>query len=161
LTNPAIAVGGFDVMSIRALMAGLRKIGVAPALLVLLLSVRVATAAAVECQHELADAARAAERAQEALRIEALALGGELCLVEEYPAQPGPAESAHDHDGPHLSTPCPFFKSPAALTDISVDPAARIVAFSYITARTDAPCAAAQTPCAAYSPRAPPLPAQG
>src|SRR6056297_3597572 len=145
-------------MSIRALMAGLRKIGVAPALLVLLLSVRVATAA---CQHELADAARAAERAQEALRVEALALGGELCLVEEYPAQPGPTESAHDHDGPHLSTPCPFFKSPAALTDISVDPAARIVAFSYITARTDAPCAAAQTPCAAYSPRAPPLPAQG
>ena len=148
-------------MSIRALMAGLRKIGVAPALLVLLLSVRVATAAAVECQHELADAARAAERAQEALRVEAQHLGGELCLVEEYPAQPNPTEAAHDHDGPHLSTPCPFFKSPAALTDLSVDPAARLIAFSYIAARADAPCAAAQTPCAAYSPRAPPLPAQG
>ena len=142
-------------------MAGLRKVGVAPALLILLLSVRVATAAAVDCQHELADAARAAERAQEALRVEALALGGELCLVEDHAAEPGPTEAAHDHDGPHLGTPCPFFKSPAALTDIVVDPAARIVAFSCITARTDVPRAAAQAPCAAYSPRAPPLPAQG
>jgi len=141
-------------------MAGLRKVGVAPALLILLFGVRVATAAAVECQHELADAARAAERAQEALRVEALALGGELCLVEDA-AQPGPADAAHDHDGPHLGTPCPFFKSPAALTDVSVDPAVRIVAFSYITARPDAPCAIAQAPCAAYSPRAPPLSAQG
>ncbi|GAW34543.1 hypothetical protein RA2_01593 [Roseovarius sp. A-2] len=149
------------MLSIRALMAGLRKVGVAPALLIVLLSVRVATAAAVDCQHELADAARAAERAQEALRIEALALGGELCLVEENPAQPAPTEAAHDHDGPHLGTPCPFFKSPAALTDISVDPAARIVTFSYISARTDVPGAAAQIPCAAYSPRAPPLTAQG
>ena len=142
-------------------MAGLRKVGVAPALLILLLSVRVATAAAVDCQHELADAARAAERAQEALRIEAQNLGGELCLVEDHAAEPDPTEAAHDHDGPHLSTPCPFFKSPAALTDLSVDPAARIMAFSYIAARTDVPCAAAQTRCAAYSPRAPPLPAQG
>ncbi|SEM27942.1 hypothetical protein SAMN04488077_103248 [Roseovarius tolerans] len=149
------------MLSIRALMAGLRKVGVAPALLIVLLSVRVATAAAVDCQHELADAARAAERAQEALRIEALALGGELCLVEDHAAEPDPTEAAHDHDGPHLSTPCPFFKSPAALTDLSVDPAARIMAFSYIAARTDVPCAAAQTRCAAYSPRAPPLPAQG
>lgn len=142
-------------------MAGLRKVGVAPALLIVLLSVRVATAAAVDCQHELADAARAAERAQEALRIEALALGGELCLVEDHAAEPDPTEAAHDHDGTHLSTPCPFFKSPAALTDLSVDPAARIIAFSYIAARTDVPCAAAQTRCAAYSPRAPPLSAQG
>ena len=143
-------------MSIRALMAGLRKIGVAPALLVLLLSVRVATAAAVECQHELADAARAAERAQEALRIEALALGGELCLVEEYPAQPGPAESAHDHDGPHLSTPCPFFKSPVALADAVPGPAVRNVAFSRLAPLTDAACPEAQAPVAAYSARAPP-----
>ena len=62
-----------------------KRVGFAPALLVLLLSVRVATAAAVDCQHELADAAQAHHHAQDRLKIEAIALGGALCLGEENP----------------------------------------------------------------------------
>jgi len=101
-------------------MAGVRQVGLAPALFVLLISVRVATAAAVECQHELAVAARAGDRAQAAFQIEAEALGGALCLVEEHaaPAQPEPTGTARDPEGPHLTSPCPFFKSPANLTAI-------------------------------------------
>jgi len=124
----------------------------APALLVLLLGVRVATAAAVDCQHELADAARAAERAQEARLVEVQALGGELCLY----ADAAPSEAAETEDAHHLSTPCPFFKSPVALADAAPDPAARIVAFSRLAPLTDAACPEAQAPVAAYSARAPP-----
>ncbi|MFB9148598.1 hypothetical protein [Roseovarius ramblicola] len=125
---------------------------VAPALLVLLLGVRVATAAAVECQHELADAARAAERTQEARLAEVVALGGELCLY----ATGAPSDNAQQEDGPHLSTPCPFFKSPVALTDAAPDPAARIVAFSRLSPLTGAACPEAQARAAAYNARAPP-----
>ena len=53
----------------------MREVRLDPANLVLLLSVRVATAAAVECRHELANAARAAEAVEESLRIETRALG--------------------------------------------------------------------------------------
>jgi hypothetical protein len=144
------------VMSIRARIAGMIGGRWAPALLVLLLSVRVATAAAVECQHELASAARAAERAQEALRVEAQALGGELCLVDAQ--QPA---AAQDHGEHHLSTPCPFFKSPVTLPGIVKDAAARDVTFSRLVPVADMPATDAQAPRAAYSPRAPPVAAPG
>ncbi|MBC7181504.1 MAG: hypothetical protein H5U14_15645, partial [Roseovarius sp.] len=52
-------------------MRRLRGVGFGPALLVLLLSVRVATAAAVDCQHELADAARTHLHVQEQIKLEA------------------------------------------------------------------------------------------
>ncbi|MDZ7710780.1 MAG: hypothetical protein U5K36_12490 [Roseovarius sp.] len=129
----------------------------APAILVLLLGVRVATAAAVECQHELADAAHAAERAQEALRAETLALGGELCLY----ATGDPAETAQQDGAPHLTSPCPFFKSPLALAGIVTDATARIVSFSPLAPVTSVPASDAQAPRAAYSPRAPPRVALG
>jgi len=141
------------IMGIGARIAGMTKGRVAPALLVLLLGVRVATAAAVDCHHELADAARAAERAQEALKAEALALGGELCL---YAAGAAPSETAEQEDGAHPGTPCPFFKSPAALADTVGEAASRTVAFSRLVPLTDAACPEAQAPCAAYSARAPP-----
>lgn len=139
-------------MGIRARLAGMAKGKIAPALMVLLLGVRVATAAAVECQHELADAARAAERAQEARLAEVVALGGELCLY----ATDAPSDTAEQEGGPHLSAPCPFFKSPAALTDTAPDAAVRIVAFSRLAPLTDAACPEAQTLHTAYSARAPP-----
>lgn len=68
---------------------------------------------------ELADAARAAERAQEALRIKAAARGGGLCLVEKRPA------TAYEEGGRHLTSPCPFFKSPVVLSAIATDAAPR------------------------------------
>src|SRR6056297_1046235 len=144
-------------MSIRARIAGLARGRVAPALLVLLLGVRVATAAAVDCHHELADAARAAERAQEARLAEVVALGGELCLY----ATDAPSETAEQEDGQHLSTPCPFFKSPAALADTDGETPARIVAYSLLSPLTGTACPEAQAPCTAYSARAPPLSARG
>ncbi len=144
-------------MGIRARIAGMAKGRVAPALLVLLLGVRVATAAAVECQHELADAARAAERAQEARLAEVIALGGALCLY----AVGAPSDTAEQEDRPHLNAPCPFFKSPVTLTDTGPDPAARIVAFSRLAPLSDAGCPEAQAPVAAYNARAPPPLARG
>jgi len=144
-------------MGIRARLADTAKGRVVPALLVLLLGVRVATAAAVDCQHELADAARSAERAQEARLAEVAALGGELCLY----AVGAPSETAEQEDGPHPGTPCPFFKSPATLTDMVPDPAARIVAFSRLAPFTDAACPEAQAPAIAYSARAPPVSVRG
>ena len=138
-------------MGIRARLAGASKGRLGLALLVLLLGVRVATAAAVECQHELADAARAADHAQQAGLAEIRALGGALCLVEaEQPA------AAQDSDPLHLTSPCPFFKSPLALPDIVTESAARIVAFSRLTPIGAGPATDAQGPRAAYSSRAPP-----
>lgn len=121
-----------------------------PALLVLLLSVRVATAAAVECQHELADAARAAERAQAALRIEASALGGELCIVDEAGA------SAHDTDGPHLTSPCPFFKSPLSLPAITTNAVPREANVSQLWQGLTDQRPETDATFAAYRPRGPP-----
>ena len=144
-------------MGICARIAGLAKGRLGPALLVLLLGVRVATAAAVDCQHELADAARAAERAQEALRAETLALGGELCLY----ATGDPATTAQQDGAPHLTAPCPFFKSPLALPDIVYDSAARDVTFSRLSPVTGVPATDAQAPRADYNPRAPPQAALG
>lgn len=123
---------------------------VAPALLVLLLGVRVATAAAVECQHELTSAARAAEQAQEALRNEARALGGELCLVEAGSA------TAHDEDGPHLSSPCPFFKSPVTLPAIVSDAVPHEAGVSNLWQGLDSQHAKTGARFAAYRPRGPP-----
>ena len=138
-------------MGIRARIAGGSKGRLGLALLVLLLGVRVATAAAVDCQHEMAKATTAADRAQEARLVEVRALGGALCLVEaEQPA------ASQDHDTPHLTSPCPFFKSPLALPDIVTDSAARIVAFSRLTPIDAGPATDAQGPRAAYSSRAPP-----
>jgi len=144
-------------MGIGTRIAGMAKGRVAPALLVLLLGVRVATAAAVDCHHELADAARAAERAQEARLAEVVALGVELCLY----ATGAPSETAEQEDGQHLSTPCPFFKSPAALADTGGENSARIVAYSILSPLTGATCPEAQAPCTAYSARAPPLATRG
>lgn len=129
----------------------------APVLLALLLGVRVATAAAVECQHELADAARAAERAQQVRLAETLALGGALCLY----ATGAPSETTQDQGGPHLTSPCPFFKSPIALPEIVNDSVARIVTYSRLTPVAAMPATVQQAPRAAYSPRAPPVAALG
>jgi hypothetical protein len=144
-------------MGIRARIAGMSGGMIAPALLVLLLCTRVATAAAIDCHHELADAARAAERAQAVLKAEAVALGGELCL---YDAAAAP-EAVDEEGGHHLNTPCPFFKSPAALAASTTESAARIVAWSVLSSLDEATCPEAQTPCSAYSARAPPVSAWG
>ncbi|WP_454267618.1 hypothetical protein [Roseovarius sp. MBR-51] len=148
-------------MTFRRLLRGLRGVGLGPALLVLLLSVRVATATAVDCQHELADASRSYSHAQESIKLEAAALGGELCLVEEHPgALTTPAAEAA-HDGPHLNTPCPFFKSKVALTDLVIAPVARDLSFSRVVRVYDDMRAAAGDLPAGYSPRAPPVVALG
>tara|TARA_Y100001933_G_scaffold175957_1_gene174423 strand:+ start:2198 stop:2641 length:444 start_codon:yes stop_codon:yes gene_type:complete len=131
----------------------LREVRLDPANLVLLLSVRVATAAAVECRHELANAARAAEAVEESLRIETRALGGELCLVEDAPSASG------DETGPHLGSPCPFFKSPIDLPEIVADAEPRDAAASHVRPGLVARRAASDAPRALYRPRAPPVPA--
>ena len=131
-------------------MRRLRGVGLGPALLVLLLSVRVATAAAVDCQHELADAARSNLHVQEQIKLEAAALGGELCLVEEHPGALSTPAAEAEHDGPHLNTPCPFFKSQAAH-----------FSFSRVVRVFDDMRAAAGDLPAGYSPRAPPVVALG
>lgn len=143
-------------MGSRGRIAGGRKGRLGLALLVLLLGVRVATAAAVNCQHEMTKAANAADRAQEARLVEVRALGGALCLVEaEHPA------AAQDRDTQHLTSPCPFFKSPLALPATGADSAARIVAFSRLTPVDALPATDTQAPRAAYSPRAPPVAGSG
>ncbi len=145
-----IGAGVWLAMGFLARIAGMTRGRVAPALLVLLLGVRVATAAAVDCQHELASAARAAEQAQEALRKEAAVLGGKLCRVEAGTA------TAHEETGPHLYPPCPFFKSPVTLPSITTNATARNLAFSWLVPAIGGPAIRAQAPRAAYSPRAPP-----
>jgi hypothetical protein len=115
-----------------------------------MLSVRVATAAAVECQHELASAARAADSAQESLRLETLALGGDLCLFEDASA------SAGDENGPHLTSPCPFFKSPVALTEITTDPDPHEASVSRLWQGLAEQRADRDAPWTAYQSRAPP-----
>jgi hypothetical protein len=122
-----------------------------PALLVLLLSVRVATAAAVECQHELANAARAVDSAQESLRLETLALGGDLCLFEDASARAG------DGNGPHLTSPCPFFKSPVVLTEITTDADPHEANVSRLWQGLAEQRAGRDAPWTAYQSRAPPL----
>lgn len=138
-------------MRIDKISLTLRRCRLVPALLVLLLGVRVATAAAVDCQHELNAAARSAAEAQSELRLEALRLGGELCLVAED------AVVENGHDGPHLSTPCPFFKSPVTLTGTMDEVPPQPVRFArlarvYADFRTGLPAVRR-----AYSPRAPPV----
>lgn len=144
-------------MSMRAVMAGVRQVGLIPALLVLLLGVRVATAAAVECQHELADAARAAERAQEARRIEAAALGGDLCLVEDAAAH----GATHDQDGPRLSSPCPFFKSPLTLVTVTIDATPHEASVSHLWQSLTDQRPDTEAPWTSYQSRAPPHMAGG
>ncbi len=135
-------------------------VGIAPTLLVLLLSVRVATAAAVECQHSLADAARLAALAQQSLWVETTELGGELCVTSGQLATTSQA-TAEVETSPHLNTPCPFFKSPALENSCAIDPTARAMAFTQIVMRHhDMRVAAGDLP-AAYSSRAPPVPALG
>lgn len=142
-------------------MRRLSGVGLGPAILILLLSVRVATAAAVDCQHELASAARLQGHAQEQIKLEAAALGGELCLIEEHPgALTTPAAEA-EHSGPHLNTPCPFFKSQATLTDVAITPEARDISFSRVVRVFDDMRVAAGDLPAGYSPRAPPVVALG
>lgn len=138
-------------MRIDMIIPILRRVRLIPALLVLLLGVRVATAAAVECQHELNASARSAAEAQAELRLEAVRLGGELCLVVDK-------TTAEDvHDGPHLSTPCPFFKSPVTLTGIVDEAPPRPVIFVQL-AHLDADFRASLPVIAtAYSARAPPV----
>jgi len=130
---------------------GLREMRLGPALLVLLLSVRVATAAAVECQHELANAARAADSAQESLRLETLALGGGLCLFEDASARAG------DENGPHLTSPCPFFKSPVDLPEIVTDAEPHDAVVSHLRLGLVAQRSASDAPRASYQSRAPPF----
>ncbi|MFU8777720.1 MAG: hypothetical protein ACNA7M_08620 [Roseovarius sp.] len=138
-----------------------REAGIGPALLVLLLSVRVATAAAVDCQHELANAAQSHLHAQERIKLEVAALGGELCLVEDRPGARDTPAAAAEHDRPHLNTPCPFFKSQATLTEASIAPEARNLRFSRVVhVFGDMRVAAGDLP-AGYSPRAPPVVAMG
>ncbi|MBW4974867.1 hypothetical protein KZZ08_14630 [Roseovarius mucosus] len=134
-----------------------KRVGFAPALLVLLLSVRVATAAAVDCQHELADAAQAHHHAQDLLKIEAIALGGALCLVEENPGALVAPPAEAKHDSPHLNTPCPFFKSPVVLMDVTIALIAREHSFSRVVRVYDDMRAAVDDLPIAYSPRAPPV----
>lgn len=146
-------------MTIGRLIGSVRGVGLGPALLVLLLSVRVATAAAVECHHELADAAHAHAHIQETLKLEAAELGGELCLIEDHPALT--PETAQDHDGPHLNTPCPFFKSPVALADVTIEPTAQNLSFSRVVRVYDDRRAEAGALPVGYNPRAPPVVALG
>lgn len=142
-------------------MRRLSGVGLGPALLILLLSVRVATAAAVECQHELASAARLQSHSQEQIKLEAADLGGELCLIEELPGALNTPAAEADHDGPHLNTPCPFFKSQAALTDVIIAPEALDIRFSHVVRVFDDMRAAAGDLPAGYSSRAPPVVALG
>lgn len=151
------------MMTFRRLQRGLRGAGLGPALLVLLLGVRVATAAAVDCHHELAGVARAQSHTQELIKLEAAALGGELCLVEEQSeALSLPAsETATEHDRAHLNTPCPFFKSPLALTDIVIAPQAQNLVFSRVVRVFDDMRVEAGNLPGGYNPRAPPVVALG
>lgn len=146
------------------LISGLRRIGIAPAILVVLLSIRVATAAAVECQHSLAEAARLAAQAQQSLRLEAAARGDALCLTEDTQQTTrsgGSRVAAGGETGPHLNTPCPFFNSPVLDHCCAIGPAVRPVTFTQVVARPlDLWIAAGNLP-AAYSSRAPPLRALG
>lgn len=146
-------------MNMRAVMTGMRQAGLGPALLVLLLGVRVATAAAVACQHELADAAHAAARVQAERQIAAEAFGGALCLGEEADhAAPAPDPEAQ---GPHLTSPCPFFKSPANLTAIVTGATPHRAALLWtVRDLADQSLEAGAAP-AAYHPRGPPGPAGG
>ncbi|EAQ24113.1 hypothetical protein ROS217_11251 [Roseovarius sp. 217] len=148
-------------MTFRRLWRGLRGVGLGPALLILLVSVRVATAAAVDCQHELAYASRSHLHVQEQIKLEAAALGGELCLIEDHPAALTTPAAEAAHDGPHLNTPCPFFKSQVALTDLAIAPVARDLSFSRVVrVYGDMRAAVGDLPTG-YSPRAPPLVALG
>lgn len=135
-------------------------VGIAPTLLVLLLSVRVATAAAVECQHSLADAARLAALAQQSLKVETTELGGGLCVINE-PLATTPQAKAEGETGSHLRTPCPFFKSPALENTCAIDPAARPMSFTHVVTRHENMRVSAGDLPAAYSSRAPPVPALG
>ena len=98
---------------------------------------------------------------QEQIKLEAAALGGALCLVEEHPGALTAPTAEADHDGPHLNTPCPFFKSQAALTDVTIAPIAREHRFSRVVRMFDDMRAAAGDLPAGYSPRAPPVVALG
>ncbi|PIV78890.1 MAG: hypothetical protein COW54_07145 [Rhodobacteraceae bacterium CG17_big_fil_post_rev_8_21_14_2_50_63_15] len=147
-------------MMIARLIRRVRVVGIAPTLLVLLLTVRVATATAVECQHSLADAARLAALADQGLMIEATELGGGLCVTNEHLAT-APQTKAEGETGPHLSTPCPFFKSPALENSCAIDPADRPLAFTPVVTRYENMRVAAGDLPAAYSSRAPPVSALG
>lgn len=138
-------------MSLHMVYNWMRHGRIAHVLLVLLLTVRVASAAAVECQHDLATAERTLADTKAQVLAEVLALGGELCLVD------GTDSAAPNHDEPHLFTPCPFFKSPAALTDISTPTLSQSLRFYHadFTYR-DLHIEVAKLP-AAFSPRAPPV----
>lgn len=134
-----------------------RELGLGPALLILLLSVRVATAAAVDCQHELAESARSHIEAQELIKAEAMALGGDLCLVDAPSTDRATPASEAAHDGPHLHTPCPFFQPQAVLTEVRIAPEARQFSFSRAPFVFDDMRAGTDDLPAAYSPRAPPM----
>jgi len=138
-------------MSVRILYNWMRHGRIAHLLLVLLLTVRVASAAAVECQHDLAAADRTLADTKAQVLAEVLALGGELCLVD------GTASAEPNHDEPHLFTPCPFFKSPAALTDIATSTLSQPLRFYHADfTYLDLHIEVADIP-AAFSPRAPPV----
>ena len=137
-------------------LAEVRKPGALPVLLVLLILLRVATAAAVECQHALAETARAADRAQEARRIDAIELGGVLCLDGAAGTQSSLADDTRDRGVPHLDTPCPFFNSPVLLADAVIDPVTRPVVHDRLVAILADQRRAGRLSRTPYNPRAPP-----
>lgn len=130
-------------MKIGRIIKAIKGVGLFPALLIILLTLRVAGAAAVECQHELAAQAAQAKAAAHAQH-------------SDHP--PGQTDK---HEAHHLSTPCPFFKTAGALPDCNIDPDATNLVYSRTHVPSDDFRAAAGDLPAAYSSRAPPASALG
>ena len=125
-------------MKIGRIIKEINALGMVAALLVLLLALRVAAAAALECQHELA-----AQAAQAKITAHAQHMGD------------GPTPSAK-HDKHHLYTPCPFFTAAGVLPDCGAEPDATDLVYSRTHVKSDDFRVAAGALPAAYSPRAPP-----
>ena len=127
-------------MKIGRIISAIKGVGTFPALLVLLLALRVAAAPAIECQHELAAQAAQAKTAAHAQHMD----GGQV-----------------PSDKHHLYTPCPFFTAAGVLPDCGAEPDATDLVYSRTRVQSDDFRVAAGALPAAYSPRAPPRSALG
>jgi len=130
-------------MKIGRIINAIKALGMLPAFLVVLLVLRVAASAAVECQHELAAQAAQAKVAAHA---------------QHSDHNPGQTDK---HEAHHVFTPCPFFKTAGVLPDCNIDPDATNLVYSRTHVPNDDFRAAAGDLPAAYSSRAPPVSALG
>ncbi|SLN75012.1 hypothetical protein ROG8370_03727 [Roseovarius gaetbuli] len=121
-------------MKVGRIINAIKGVGTFPALLVLLLALRVVAAPAIECQHELAAKAAQAKTAAHAQHMD----GGQV-----------------PSDKHHLYTPCPFFTAARVLPDCGAEPDATNLVYSRTRVQSDDFRVAAGALPAAYSPRAP------